>query len=423
MTGPHILAGAIDRERLWQRHMAMAEIGATGRGGIDRQALGPADIEARRLFCGWARRRGFTLEVDAIGNLFVRRPGRGMPRPDAALAPAMAGSHLDSQPAGGNFDGVYGVLAGLEVLEALEDAGIDTLRPVDVAVWTNEEGSRFQPTTMGSAVHAGAMALETALDVRDGAGTTVREALAQTLAAMPEAGRRPLGAPVGAYVEAHIEQGPVLESEGRTIGVVSGIQGLRWFRVEVEGQPGHAGTVPMAARRDALSAAVAMVRALEASMRDPEDRVRFTVGRFETRPNSPNTIPGGVTFTIDFRHPDEDVLTRLGDRVAEICEAHAGACEVAVTQTMESRPTAFDRGVVDAVRSAADSLGLRHRDMVSGATHDAKWLAGMAPAGMIFVPCAGGVSHAEEEWADAEDLAAGARVLAEVLAGLADRPG
>ena len=417
MSGEGALAATIDGERLWRRHMAMAKIGATGRGGVDRQALNRAEAEARALLAGWARERGFTVEVDGIGNLFVRRSGR-----EAELAPVVAGSHLDSQPTGGNFDGVYGVLAGFEVLEAMSDAGIETRRPVDIAAWTNEEGSRFQPATMGSGVFAGALDLEAMLDVRDNGGISVRAALAEALAATPEAGQRALGFTVFAYLEAHIEQGPILEAENRTIGIVGGIQGLRWFAVEATGQTAHAGTAPLKTRRDALSAAVAMIAALEELMRDPTDTVRFTVGRFETSPNSPNTVPNRVFFTIDFRHPEDAVLTRLGDSVREVCERHAGACTVAVTETIRSWPTTFDPHIVDTVRAASESLGLAHMDIVSGATHDAKFLAEVCPAGMIFVPCAGGISHSEEESAEADDLAAGARVLAEVLVDLANRP-
>ena len=417
MSGAGALAAAIDGGRLWRRHMEMAKIGATGRGGVDRQALSAAEAEARARLAGWARERGFAVEVDAIGNLYVRRPGR-----EPALAPVMAGSHLDSQPTGGNFDGVYGVLAGFEVLEAMSEAGVETRRPVDIAAWTNEEGSRFQPPTMGSGVFAGALDLEAVLDARDGGRVSVREALAEALAATPAAGRRAIGFPVSAYLEAHIEQGPVLETKGLTIGVVTGIQGLRWFSVEVTGQTAHAGTTPLKTRRDALSAAVAMVAALEVLMRDPTDIVRFTVGRFETAPNSPNTVPNRVFFTVDFRHPEADVLARLGDRVAAVCEAHKGSCEVVVTETILSKPTTFDTRIVDTVRAVSQRLGLSHMDIVSGATHDAKFLADVCPAGMIFVPCAGGISHSEEESAEADDLAAGARVLAEVLVELANRP-
>ena len=407
---------AVREDRLWQRHMDVAAIGATGRGGVNRQALTPEDGQARRLMLEWASELGFAASVDAIGNLFIRRAG-AQPTSD----PVVAGSHLDSQPTGGNFDGVFGVLAALEVLEAANDAGVVTGRPMELVVWTNEEGARFQPATMGSAVHAGALQLETVLASRDSDGVTVEQALAGTLEAAPVPVRRDFRSPMAAYVEAHIEQGPVLESTGNTIGVVTGIQGLRWFQVEVRGEEAHAGTTPRSNRRDALAAAVAMVTKLQALMFDESDTVRFTVGRFEVAPNSPNTIPGRVVFTIDFRHPDQDILTRLGDRVEPVCRAEARNCDVKVVETMNAPPTEFDPAIRDLIRGAARRQALPHMDMTSGATHDAKFMAGLCPSGMIFVPCEAGVSHNEAENASAADLAAGARILAEVAIRLANR--
>jgi N-carbamoyl-L-amino-acid hydrolase len=364
----------------------------------------------------WASRRGFTASVDGIGNLFIRRAGA-----DPTAHPVVAGSHLDSQPTGGNFDGVFGVLAALEVLEAASDAGIVTNRPIELVDWTNEEGARFQPTTMGSAVFAGALPLETALATRDRDGVTVEQALSETLEAVPVADRRAFRAPMAAYLEAHIEQGPVLEATANTIGVVTGIQGLRWFQIEVTGEEAHAGTTPRRNRRDALAAAVDMVQALQALMYDEADTVRFTVGRFEVAPNSPNTVPGRVLFTIDFRHPDRDVLTRLGDQVERVCRAEAKGCGVSVVETMNAPPTEFDPAVLDLIRAAAQGQALPHMELVSGATHDAKFMAGHCPSGMIFVPCERGISHNETEKAASADLAAGARVLAEVAVRLANR--
>ena len=413
------VAGVVDavrEDRLWQRHMEIAAIGATGRGGVNRQALTAADGQARRLVLEWASRRGFTASVDGIGNLFIRRGGT-----QPAADPVVAGSHLDTQPAGGNFDGIFGVLAALEVMDAASDAGVATRRPLELVVWTNEEGARFQPATMGSAVYAGALPLETVLASRDSAGVTVEQALAETLKAAPVTGRRDFRSPMAAYVEAHIEQGPVLESTGNTIGVVTGIQGLRWFQVEVSGEEAHAGTTPRRNRRDALAAAVAMVAKLQALMFDEADTVRFTVGRFEVTPNSPNTIPGQVIFTIDFRHPDRDVLTGLGDRVEPVCRAEAKECGVEVVETINAPPTEFDPGVRDLIRSAARRQGLPHTDLTSGATHDAKFMAGLCPSGMIFVPCEAGISHNEAENAAPADLAAGTRILADVAVRLANR--
>ena len=407
---------AVREDRLWQRHMDIAAIGATGRGGVNRQALTPEDGQARRLMLEWASEHGFTASTDAIGNLFIRRAGA---RPTAV--PVVAGSHLDSQPTGGNFDGVFGVLAALEVLAAANDAGVVTRRPLELVVWTNEEGARFQPATMGSAVYAGALQLETVLATRDSAGVTVEQALAETLKAAPVSERRDFRSPMAAYVEAHIEQGPVLESTGNTIGVVTGIQGLRWFQVEVGGEEAHAGTTPRRNRRDALAAAVAMVSRLKELMFDEADMVRFTVGRFEVAPNSPNTIPGRVIFTIDFRHPDRDVLARLGDQVEPVCRAEAQDCGVTVVETMNAPPIEFDPTVRDLIRRAAERQALPHIDLTSGATHDAKFMAGLCPSGMIFVPCESGISHNEAENASPADLAAGARILAEVAIRLANR--
>jgi len=401
---------AVKEDRLWRRHLQIAEIGATGRGGVNRQALTPEDAEARRRVLGWAAARGFEASVDPIGNLFIRRAGRS-----PTARPIVSGSHLDTQPTGGNFDGVFGVLAALEVLEAVDDAGVETVHPLELAIWTNEEGARFQPTTMGSAVFAGALALAAALATVDADGVGVEQALAQTLKAAPVVNRRAFRFPMTAYLEAHIEQGPVLEAAGKTIGVVSGIQGLRWFRVEVTGEEAHAGTTPRARRRDALLAAVDMVRALRDLMLDATDTARFTVGRFEVRPNSPNTVPGQVLFTIDFRHPDGTVLSRLGDEVAAVCRAHAGGCAVDVIETLNSPPTEFDPRICELIQAAAARQGLPHMRIVSGATHDAKYMAGLCPTGMIFVPCERGISHNEGERASAADLAAGARLLAEVM--------
>ncbi len=409
------LVAAIDEGRLWRRHLEIAQCGATGRGGVNRQALTPEETAAPRLLLGWAKTAGYTTRADAIGNLFIRRAGA-----DADEAPVVAGSHLDSQPTGGNFDGVYGVLAALEVLDAATDIGLRTRRALEAVAWCNEEGSRFQPSTMGSNVFAGAMPLDAALQTRDREGDTVADSLQRALAELSLDAEVPLGAPMSAYLEAHIEQGPVLEAEGRTVGIVSGVQGLRWFQVDVRGEEGHAGTMPQASRRDALATAITIAAALQTLMRDDTDTVRFTVGRFEVAPNSPNTIPGHVLFTVDFRHPEAAVLRRLGDQIADLCLQHAGRCRVEITETLNTPPTAFDSAIRDRIRTAAQRQGVSHMDIVSGATHDAKSVAHLCPTGMIFVPCAGGLSHNEAERATSADLAAGARVLAEVMLELAN---
>ncbi|HEX6978842.1 MAG TPA: M20 family metallo-hydrolase [Alphaproteobacteria bacterium] len=406
----------VREDRLWRRHMDMGAIGATAKGGVNRQALSPEDAQARQLLAGWARSRGFGVFTDAIGNLFVRRDGT-----DADALPVLTGSHLDTQPTGGKFDGAYGVLAGFEVLEALEDAGVATRRPIEVVAWMNEEGSRFHPGAMGSAVFAGAYDLAAMLAVTDRSGVVLRDALAATLQAAPVPARAGVGFPIAGYIEAHIEQGPRLEATGNTIGVVTMIQGSRRFTVDILGEEAHAGTTPRAARKDALSAAVSIVGALERLMHDDTDTVRFTVGRFEVYPGSPNTVPGKVHFTIDFRHPDNDVLRRLGDQVAPVAAAHAKGCQVTVTDISYVEPTVFAPEVIDLVRASAAALGLPHMDMPSGAGHDAMHINALCPTGMIFVPCHKGISHNEAESATPADLAAGCRVLADALVDLANR--
>jgi beta-ureidopropionase / N-carbamoyl-L-amino-acid hydrolase len=414
-TEPKIAAArAVDEGRLWGRLMALGQIGGTPKGGVNRQALSKEDAEARRRMVAWARDLGLSASGDDAGNLFLRLEGS-----DPAAAPVMTGSHLDSQPTGGKFDGAYGVLAGLEALEAIQAAGLRPQRSIEVVAWTNEEGSRFQPGAMGSAVFAGQMNLAEQLAVADSDGITAGEALRDFLAATPDLPRRPIGFPLAAYVEAHIEQGPRLEATGKPIGIVGGIQGLRWFAVEVLGEAAHAGTTPVSMRKDALKAAAAMVTALNEAMADAADTVRFTVGRFEVSPGSPNTVPARVFFTIDFRHPDAAVIERLTSRIEPICTEHAGGCTVKVTRTSNVPPTQFDPAVIDTVRRSADTLELPAMEMISGAGHDAMHLAEVCPTGMIFVPCEGGVSHNEAENARPRDLADGARVLAATLIDLA----
>lgn len=407
---------SIDPDRLWSSLMELAEIGGTEKGGVCRIALTDLDRIGRDLFVRWAKEAGCTIKVDQLGNVFARREGR-----DPAKAPVMTGSHLDTQPTGGKFDGAYGVLAGFEALEALEDAGIKTRRPIEAVAWTNEEGSRFQPGAMGSACFVGQMDLAELRKTAGRDGVNLGEALDATLAATSSvAAPRPFGFPVAAYVEAHIEQGPRLEAEGKTIGAVSGIQGSRWFAVEVLGAEAHAGTTPMGLRKDALKAAVAMVSALEQLLADPTDTIRFTVGRFEVSPGSPNTVPGRVFFTIDFRHPDAALLDRLCLEIPKVCAANARGCEFSVKPTFATQPVAFPPEMTGRIEQAAESLGLPRMSLLSGAFHDAKFLAEVTPSAMIFIPCAGGVSHNPIEDAKPEDCAAGARVLAEVLVGLAN---
>jgi N-carbamoyl-L-amino-acid hydrolase len=406
----------VDSDRLWQRHMTMATHGATASGGVNRLALSPQEAAARHQMIAWAAPLKLAVSTDAAGNLFFRLPGR-----DADAPPVLTGSHLDTQPTGGKFDGVYGVLAGLEAVEAIVAAGIEPRRPIDIVAWMNEEGSRFAPGMMGSAAFAGARALDEVLRFKDADGITVSEALEQTNRLVPNIPLRPLGGPVHAYVEAHIEQGPILEREGYSVGVVTGIQGKRTFRVVIRGEAAHAGTAPRRERKDALLAAVEMIHALTVLMHDDADIVKFTVGRLVVVPNAPSVVPSEVSFAIDLRHPRSDELIRLGDRIATICRANAGPCQVAVEELSSALSLEFPSSMRDTIREATDRIGVRALDIFSAAGHDARYMHAICPSGMIFIPCHLGITHNEAESARANDMADGARVLADVVFELATR--
>lgn len=411
---PLPIARFVDGERLWQRHMALARFGALANGGVNRQALSEEEIAARAELVRWGRAIGLAPFTDAAGNLFLRLEGRA-----PSLPPVLVGSHIDSQPSGGKFDGVFGVLAALEVQEAFRTGGRTPLRAIETVAWMNEEGSRFAPGMMGSALYAGARSVAEVLAVRDAAGESVETALKALLARDVDVPQRALGRPAAAFLEAHIEQGPVLELEGKTVGVVTGIQGKRTFRVTVTGEENHAGTAPRSVRRDALLAAAAMIGALDAAMRDAEDVTRFTVGRLEVTPNAPSVVPAKAVFSIDLRHPDAGTLQRLGDRIAEICRAHAGPCAVSVAQLLHDPPLSFPAEIRSVLAKSTAAIGAPWMEIASGAGHDARYLHYFCPTGMIFVPCRNGISHNEAEWAEKHHLTAGAQVLAEAAAVLA----
>ncbi|WP_270938636.1 M20 family metallo-hydrolase [Falsiroseomonas oryzae] len=411
---------AVDEARQWDRLMQMARIGAIPGDGVNRACLTDLDRQARRLLIAWAEGLGLGVSVDALGNLFLRHEGT-----QPGLAPVLTGSHMDTQPNGGRFDGIWGVIAGLESVQALREAGVATRRPIEVVAWTNEEGGRFAPGCMGSMAYAGFKPADAWDDVADTAGLTFGEELRRHLELEADLPRRGLGvvdgAPPFAYVECHIEQGPRLEAEGLDIGVVTGIQGSRWFTVEINGKSDHAGTTPLRLRKDAVQDMVRAITALNALMHDPEDVLRFTVARIEVSPNSSNSVAERVRFSIDFRHPDAKVLTERGDAIERVVNGALTTCTATVTERFHALPITFDRLVRDAVERAARAQGLGTLRLPSGAFHDAQFMSRICPTGMIFVPSRAGVSHHPSEYTEPDQLAAGARVLAAVLADLANR--
>ena len=407
------LAAAIDTDRQWDRLMTMSRLGAVGATGVDRACLTPLDREARRLLIGWAERAGASVSIDAAANLWLRREGT-----DPGAAPLLTGSHMDTQPNGGRFDGIWGVLAGLEVLAAMQATGTRTRHPIEVVAWTNEEGGRFAPGCMGSMAWSGHTPIEAFASVRDRADIRFGDALAEHLHLEADLPRRPLGGRPHAYVEAHIEQGPVLEASGTRIGAVTGIQGSRWFEITLEGATAHAGTAPLSGRRDAVQEALRVIDALNRLTHDPDDVLRFTVGRFEPWPTTSNSVAGRVFFTIDLRHPDPAVLAERGDAIASTIRAAVRTTTATVCEVFSALPTDFDPDVVGAVEGAARSDGATVRRLPSGAFHDAQFVASRCPSGMIFIPCREGISHNPSEYASSAALADGARVLARTLIAL-----
>ena len=402
----------INGDRLWASLMELAEIGSTEKGGVCRLALTDLDREGRDLFVRWCEEAGCSVTVDQVGNIFARRAGRSPDR-----APVMTGSHLDSQPTGGKFDGAYGVLAGLELIRTLNDYGYETDAPIEVVAWTNEEGSRFAPAMMASGAFGGVFDLDFVLSRTDPDGKTFGEELAR----IGYAGKEAVGEhAVGAYLEAHIEQGPILEAEKKTVGVVTGAQGQRWYEITVTGMEAHAGPTPMHRRRDALVGASRMVDTVNRIGLAHQPNACSTVGMLDVSPNSRNTIPGRVFFTVDFRHPVEETLAQMDADLRAACESIAGeiGLEVDLQQIWHFPATPFDPRCVAAVRESAEAGGFEHMDIVSGAGHDACYVAQVAPTGMIFVPCEDGISHNEIENAEPGDLAAGCQTLLDAMVRL-----
>ncbi len=393
----------INGDRLWQSLMEMAKIGATEKGGCNRLALTDLDKQARDLFCQWCESVGCTISVDKMGNIFARREGT-----DSSLGAVATGSHLDTQPTGGKFDGVFGVLSGVEILRTLHEKKITTRAPIEVSVWTNEEGSRFQPAMQGSGVYVGRFDLEQEWQKTDIDGKNVKDELERIgYLGTEEIGSRHMQA----FFEAHIEQGPILEDENKEIGVVRLGQGIRWYNVNITGRESHAGSTPMALRADALAAAANIIAEVENIALRNKPNGLGTTGFMQVHPNSRNTIPGRVTFSVDLRNPDPDVLAKMDQQLNEYCQVIAEERElsVEVDHFWYFAPVEFNAS--DNVKIAAEKLDYSHMDIFAGAGHDACYMADIVPAGMVFTPCKDGISHNEIEFTTPEQCTAGCNVL------------
>ena len=406
----------IDSGRLWATIMETAVFGATAKGGVRRLTLGEEDRQVRDWFRDACEKAGCEVRVDALGAMFAIRAGR-----DSTKLPIGLGSHLDTQPTGGKFDGVLGTLAALEVVRTLNDAGIETDAPLCIVNWTNEEGSRFAPAMMASGAYVGDFTVDDILSRKDSDGVTVAEALKS----IGYDGAAPVGAcKLGAFVELHIEQGPILEAENRTIGVVEHGQGVMWFDGRITGFESHAGSTPMSLRRDALATLAEIVLAVERVAKDHAPHAVGTIGEAVIASPSRNVIPGSIAFTMDVRSADAAIMRTLeasiGNAVSEI--AARRRVDVALDKIWHKPPTHFDPAIVSAVETAATELGYSHRRITSGAGHDACNLSTVMPAAMIFVPCKDGVSHNELEDAKQTDCAAGANVLLHTVLALAGVP-
>ena len=404
---------AVNGERLWDSLAAMAEIGRTPAGGVRRLALSDEDRRARDLLVRWLEDAGCAVRVDDLGNIYGRRGGG-----DQSAAPVVCGSHLDTVPTGGRFDGALGVLGALESVRSMNDARLQTSRPLEVVCWTNEEGARFAPAMLASGVVCGRLTLDEAYASRDPDGRSFGEELAR-IGYRGRAGHRMQAA--AAYVELHIEQGPILERERAQVGIVEGVEGIAWGWTEVVGRPAHAGPTPMDDRRDALVAASRIVLAIR-KMAGELPGVRTTVGRCEVTPNTINVVPGGVRLSTDLRARDPDVLETAARRLQDLCAVIAGedGVEVRASEFWRSPPTPFHPRVIDAIAATSRELGFSTRRVWAGAGHDAKYVAERYPAGMIFVPSAGGLSHNEAEWTSQDDCARGAAVLLGTVLRLAE---
>jgi len=394
----------VNGRRLWDTIMETARFGSTEAGGVCRLALSDADRQVRQWLVRECQAAGCIINIDEMGNIFGRRPGKA-----DTLPPIAIGSHLDTQPSGGKFDGIAGVLSGLEVLRTLTEAGYTTTAPLELIDWANEEGSRFTPPMLASGGFAGVFERDFAYDVED----RDRKKFLVELERIGYHGKQKCGGhKLGAYFELHIEQGPVLEAENKTIGVVTGMQGQKWYEITLDGQDAHAGTTPMHLRRDAMVACARMVNTIHEIALNHANAVS-TVGLVDVKPNSRNVIPGSAFFTVDIRHPDDNILSQMGEELQEKVDTIAKESNVTLklVNNWNVASMEFNRECIDHVRNAAEKLHYSHRDIISGAGHDAIYIARVAPTGMIFIPCEHCISHNELENTKPEYVVAGANVL------------
>lgn len=406
------LSLTIDGDRLWQAHMAMAEVGATAEGGSNRPALSPMDAAGRALLLSWCGPLGLAMERDGIGNLFLRRAGR-TDRPAVAF-----GSHLDTVPTGGRFDGAFGVLAGLEALRTLDDAGVVTDAPLELVVWTNEEGSRFAPAMMGSRVHGGDMALDHALGIVDDSGVSVGEALGATFQiGFAQPGPRGWAA----WIEPHIEQGPLMEQSGAAIGIVTGTVQARYFQLTVTGEASHAGPTTMERRRDSLAAAAEMILATEQVGLSGEPGGRSSAAWIANSPNARSAVPNVTRLHCDVRHEDPARAAAMEAASRTVWAAIAARRGVALQVDAYATfgPARFDAGLGALLRELAEARQMPVQDLVAAAGHDSVFVAPHCPSAMLFVPSRGGITHNPAEYTAPEQLAAGAQILLDAILRLA----
>lgn len=395
----------VNGSRLWETIIETGKIGATPAGGVSRLTLTDLDREVRDWFVQACKAVGCTVTVDEAGSIFARRPGK-----DNSRDPIAVGSHLDTQPLGGRFDGIAGVLSGLEILRTLEENEYTTESPLEIIDWTNEEGSRFAPAMLASGAFSGVYTLDFIYDTKDREGKSFRDELERVgyLGEVPVGNHRLAG-----YFELHIEQGPILEMEGQMIGVVRGAQGQLWYELTVNGRASHAGSTPMPMRKDAMLACARIADGVNRIALKHAPDGMSTVGLVELTPNSRNVIPGRAFFTIDLRHPDEQELLAMGEEADALVKDTAAdtRTDISMVNVLNMMPMKFDETCVSVVRDSAQKLGYSHRDMVSGPGHDALYVARVAPTAMVFIPCEDGISHNEAESVNPEHMTAGADVL------------